>query len=40
MVDFDKSNKMIKISGKGGESTLTTNSAMKFRSLIKKNLIM
>ena len=38
MVDFRKSNRMIKISGKVDKPTLTTDSAMMFRSSFKKEL--
>ena len=37
MVDFDKSDKMIKIRGKVEELTLTTDSTMIFRSLFKNS---
>ena len=38
MVDFGKSDKMIKISGKVDKPILTTDSAMIFRSLFKEEL--
>ena len=39
MVDFGKSYKMIKVSGKVYKPKLTTDSAMIFRSLLKKELL-